>query len=487
MLNSIRLLLDCLEEANIEYCHWKSNEHLSDSMNGDTDLDMLFRHGQYVQVSEALAKAGLKRFRAMPLMQYNAIEDYIGFDKDTGKIWHLHLHYRLTWGEKHLKGYTTNWGDVILDNRVYDSVFGIYVSRVQDELVLLFCRIALKNRWRDILRDLGGDDLAEMAWLKERCTKSEFMDAACSLLSEKTAKIVFELYECSPVKKHDFARLQKALRIELSHYSGYMAIGSFLTRSRRELFWAIGAVLRRVGIAESARPYRRIMPQGGCVVAFLGCDGAGKSTTIKKVKKEFSKKIDVSCFYLGSGDGSSSLLRLPMRFVAKRVGGRGVGQKMESPGSKKSFKRGLYRLCKIVWAVALAKEKAKKLKRIAKARNKGMLVLCDRYPQAVLSGHGDGPLLDRYREKPGFMGQIAEWERSIYRSSEKNPPDLLVKLMVPTDVAICRKPEMTASEIEQKKSIVQRIDFGGNTVVVWTDCNPEISFVEVMNAVWESI
>ena len=41
-LTAISKLLDALEENNILYCHWKSNEHLAVSMAGDTDLDVLF-------------------------------------------------------------------------------------------------------------------------------------------------------------------------------------------------------------------------------------------------------------------------------------------------------------------------------------------------------------------------------------------------------------------------------------------------------------
>ena len=110
---------------------------------------MLFLPEQRSQLDAVLNQCGLKRFRSMPLMQYNAIEDYIDFDEETAKIWHLHTHYRMTLGEKHLKGYTvTPWGPYILQHRIFDEL-GIYVSCSEIELVLLVTRNALKLPFRD--------------------------------------------------------------------------------------------------------------------------------------------------------------------------------------------------------------------------------------------------------------------------------------------------------------------------------------------------
>lgn len=89
-------------------------------------------------------------------MQYNSIEDYIGLDYKTGKIWHLHLHYRLSLGEKHLKGYTFPWDKDILERKeLYDNK--IYCSNPSDEFLLLLIRISLKLRWRDFNRKICSD------------------------------------------------------------------------------------------------------------------------------------------------------------------------------------------------------------------------------------------------------------------------------------------------------------------------------------------
>jgi hypothetical protein len=488
MLKSIRVMLDAFEELGIEYCHWKSNEHLQSALNGDTDLDMLFDPSQRSLLEGALSKTGLKRFRAMPLMQYNAIEDYIGFDKDEAKIWHLHLHYRLTLGEKHLKSYTLPWTRYLLKRRQMTE-FRIYSSNPADEYFLLLIRMSLKLRWRDRGRKIGKDDVVELQWLKERCSGQEVKAVAEQLVGEKIAEEVFRLTQIAFINKNQLLKLQKYLRVEMKKFSCFSKFSSFITREKREVFWLVGGIQRRMGL-NSIKANRRISPSGGTVVAFLGCDGSGKSTTLSYVKKEFGKKIDVYTSYMGSGDGSSSLLRKPMKAIAKKVGGKGVGHNAEQEirfSKNVSFKSRLYSVAKVIWAVTLAKEKKSKLNQIVRARNNGMLVLVDRYPQFEVSGYGDGPLLQKYSLGKGLMKKISDWEYSIYKSAYINPPDLLIKLMVPTEVAILRKPEMTAEEIDDKKAAVRSIHFGSREEEIDTSCKLIVSICKVMQAIWEEI
>lgn len=494
MLKSIKEMLVALDENHILYCHWKSNEHLTAALNGDTDLDMLFLPTQRSKLECILNSCGLKRFHATPLMQYNAIEDYIGFDFETSKIWHLHLHYKITLGEKHLKGYTvTPWGVLIINNRIY-SEQGIYISCYEDELLLFFIRNALKFRWRDAIKKISSDDMKEMHWLLDRIDGTKFRKHAKEFLDEQSAEEIINLDIEKLNKKVQLKRLQGVLRKRLKSFSGYSHIGSWWTRSRREWYWAIGALKRHAGWNMNV-PYRRFSPSGGSVVAFLGSDGAGKSTTIAYVKKEFSKKIDVKTIYLGSGDGSSSILRKPMKMIARRVGGKGVGHAIEKEYDmhKKtkngiSLKARIYNFAKIIWAITLAKEKKKKLRQVTKARNAGMLVLLDRYPQVETPGFNDGPLLGRYLENGhGLLYCIAKWELGIYKSAAYNPPDMTIKLVVPTEVAIIRKPEMTKEEIENKKKVVMAMELSPISHIIDTSVELTKSVGRVMNEIWQII
>lgn len=488
MLKSIKNMLNSFEKRGIVYCHWKSNEHLEEALIGDTDLDMLFLPEQRSLIDSTLNECGLKRFRATPMMQYNAIEDYIGFDEEKAKIWHLHTHYRMTLGEKHLKGYTvTPWGKYILDTRISDTK-GVYTSAPEVELVLLLARLALKKRIRDTWRKVGSDDVAEYDWLIKHANLDKVREHAIIMCNEEVADIIHSICTGRLKYKSQLKKLNSVLRKELNCFTGYSAFASRFARTNREINWFIGGVKRRLGF-NSTNAYRRISPSGGSVVVFLGCDGAGKSTSLTYVKKEFGKKLDIFSGYLGSGDGSSSLLRKPMQFVARKLGGKGLGHRVEKEYSAKkniSLKSRLYSIAKIMWAVTLAIEKQNKLKEITKARNNGLLVLIDRYPQSAIYGCNDGPLLTRYLKNGSWLtNKIAKWELAIYESASKNMPDLTLKLMVPTTVAIARKPEMSPEEIENKKEAVRAMNFAIKSIEIDTSQDMSVSLSQIMKEIWQ--
>ena len=114
-----------------------------------------------------------------------------------------------------------------------------------------------------------------------------------------------------------------------------------------------------------------------------------------------------------------------------------------------------------------------------------MVVLVDRYPQTNIPDVSDGPLLTRYlKKKKGFLYLIAKWELKIYRSAAMNAPDLTVKLVVPAEVAISRKPEMTVEEIESKKKAVMDMDLRNASCIVDTSVEKKVSFSKVMDEIW---
>src|SRR6478735_3875402 len=148
-LKLIEDLLAAWHQHDIVYCHWKSNEHLAASMTGDTDLDILFDETQKDKTIEVLHELGFKRFHSISEKEYKDIEDFLGLDLESGKIIHVHAHFRLTMGEMYLKGYQLNFEDKILETRYFNETYGIYCSSPAFELILLYTIEALKLRHRD--------------------------------------------------------------------------------------------------------------------------------------------------------------------------------------------------------------------------------------------------------------------------------------------------------------------------------------------------
>ena len=184
-----------LNEASVAYCHWKSNEHLAAAAAGLTDLDVLIDRNHQLELQRILQALGFKRFATPPLRAYPAVEDYIGLDQSTGRLAHLHLHYELTLGERYLKGYRLPWEARILATRRLDREHNIYVADPAIELLLLFVRSALKQRWRDgIRRMLSGarasgqtDFERELTWLQARVQEANVLGAAHHLLGPSSS------------------------------------------------------------------------------------------------------------------------------------------------------------------------------------------------------------------------------------------------------------------------------------------------------------
>src|SRR5256886_16211111 len=70
--------------------------------------------------------------------------DYLALDSDTGRLVHLHLHYRLTVGDSFLSGYRLPWEALVLSTRHFDTTMAMYVADPHMELVLLIARQAIR-------------------------------------------------------------------------------------------------------------------------------------------------------------------------------------------------------------------------------------------------------------------------------------------------------------------------------------------------------
>ncbi len=173
-LQIVDRLTQRLEQENIAYCHWKSNEHVDAAVEGKTDLDILVDKAKQEQLERVLPEIGFKYFEAIPCRRYRDIEDYLAIDEETGTLVHFHLHYQLELGEKQLKGYHLPWEELILSSRIYDRTHQIYIAEPNIEIILLIVRAALKVRNRDRLKNLlgydyfKGDFIREFNWLKAR-------------------------------------------------------------------------------------------------------------------------------------------------------------------------------------------------------------------------------------------------------------------------------------------------------------------------------
>lgn len=497
-LQIVQKLTHRLEREQIRYCHWKSNEHVDAAVLGQTDLDVLADRAEKAKLTQVLGEIGFKTFTSVSSLKYLDIEDYIAMDEETGTLVHLHLHYQLELGERYLKGYHLPWEELMLSTRIYDREHQIYVADPNLEIVLLVVRAALKVRTRDRLAALLGKDyfqgdfLRELRWLEARIDRDKVKQLSQELLGEAASRTILDAIAPSSHLK-PLLSPRNPIRAALKPYRLYHPIVATALRWTREAKNLFDKVQSRYW----HRPVRikRTPASGdGLIVAFLGADGAGKSTVTAEVVKGLSKRLDVFQIYLGSGDGPSSLLRLPLiwaRRIIKAVRSRKKSEPSatnETEGGIKNSK--LYKIGNILWAIALVYEKRGKLKQARLAREKGMIVVCDRYPQSQIREFNEGPLLkDEWGNSSKFYKALQAWELAAYQQMlETMPPDLAIKLNVSPEVALTRKqsvPEL----IEKKVAAIQALKFPAHTREINLNADGHLDEVilQAKQAVWENL
>jgi hypothetical protein len=120
---------------------------------------------------------------------------------------------------------------------------------------------------------------------------------------------------------------------------------------------------------------------------------------------------------------------------------------------------------RVVWALALAAEKRRKLRTAMLARDDGAVVVCDRYPQVQFPGQNDGPLLWRWsRSRSRLLRGIASWEAHPYELAARSSPDLVLRLDVDTDTASSRRPGLGLDYLDGRIALIRSLRFNGSAV-----------------------
>jgi thymidylate kinase len=490
-LGIIRALADALREESISSCLWKSNEHLAAALAGETDLDILFDETRAGDVKRVLAKLGYLEFMAVPSKRYPSIADYVGIDPASGRLVHVHAHFRLVVGESNVKSFRLPWENAVLGTRREDRS-GFFLADPAQELLLLLVRLAIKIRFRpglDTIRFVPkratiSKEEREYRWLKERTSANEVSAIAASLLGSQCETAVRRL--CA--HGLDERALLELYRLgPLERFRGTGKLQSFGARWVTATGHKVGARLRKRGLIDM--PLRRTAVDHGLIVAVLGSDGSGKSSLVQNLSATLAQKVDVLPLYLGSGNGSSSWMRRPLIMVHKRFASGRAARRREAGveargGERRKRTNGFVREAwDVLWAISLALEKRQKLRRAQRARSRGMIVITDRYPQSAIKGYNDGPLLERFSNSTWrALRSASAWERRAYDVPADRQPDLVLKLLADPALLHSRRREMDLPTIIRKQNGVALARFPQGTAVIEIDASRSLDEVLIAAA-----
>jgi hypothetical protein len=440
-------VFEAMNRSGIRYCLWKSNIRLPQGLLGQTDLDVLVDREQAGLFAQVLSGCGLKRFHAPPGRDYPAVENYLGFDDATGKLFHLHVHYQLVLGEQFAKNYRLPLERHLLDSEYFAQ--GVRIVAPELEIIVLCIRILLKYRDRDVVKDVLGlhspnippTFVKEIEWLLVQVTE-ERMSAALSALSDVVPNDLIRTFLgiATSRRRSGLAlyRLRNRVRGEFSPFQRSDAFKAGLRYFHG--LWG------RRGSPHSSSITKMTAPAGGLTLAIIGADGAGKTTVTELIARWLRWKIDARTYYLGSKKPSRSAMFYYFVYRAFRRAAR-IADGHLPAGRLVEFLGWLRDLPLCLHHIAVAHQRHSRHLEGSRLAMAGSVVIYDRFPVAVLNTRKpldqemDGPRVAevaRGRRDP-LIRALIRAEQDLYDSIR--PPDYVVVLEVSPEISARRKPD----------------------------------------------
>jgi hypothetical protein len=292
----VRELTTALHAARLSYCHWKGNARLREAVVGLRDLDILVDREGALALSEILATVGFKRVDSNPWEAVPALEDYLALDSETGRLVHLHLHYRLTVGDSFLGGYRLPWEALVLSSRRFDTTMAMYVADPHVELLLLIARKAISLGPMDRIRGwlgrpcLGALGRSDLRWLASRTDPHRLADLSQGVLGKEATRLLLGIVNGEPSY-----RLLRALKRRatppLTAYRTYTPASAVVRRGIRSVVGLAVALNRR--ILRSLVIPGRTLPSGGLVIVFEGEAENERANLVDRIAAWLTWKLDV--------------------------------------------------------------------------------------------------------------------------------------------------------------------------------------------------
>lgn len=486
MLTLIGKLFEALNTEGVTYCHWKSNAFLAAAIEGEDDLDLLVSGASRATFLAVLQQLGFKEaLTAERSAHIPGIHDYYGYDRTNPRLVHVHAHDKLILGQDFTKNYHIPFENSYLDS----SVLGEWARVPAPEFEWCVCvvRMMLKHStWNTILGGLGGlsgRERQEMEFLQTAASPHRVEDVLSSHLPFIEPALFEECVRALQPSRPIWTRVKAGYRIQRS------LRGCRLRPATIDVwlqFWRrlTQAVRRRLPVPSP----KKAMKNGGMLVAIVGGDGSGKTTLIEGIVNWLRPAFASMKIHLGKPSWSvtttlargllkagRSLRFYPFeRAPLDPLAGAGA---VSFPGYPS-----------LIREVCTARDRYLSYRRARKRADRGVFVICDRFPLTGLLST-DGPLIGRIAEafpRRRLVGRLSRLEEHYYRSIM--PPDLLLVLKVHPETAVARKPDERPESVRARtKEVWDKEWAGSNVFTVDASRSKDEVLAEVKAFLWARI
>jgi hypothetical protein len=468
VLSLVVALAEALDEAQIPYCHFKSNEALDRSMRGEADLDLLIGAEGASSFSEILLQLGFKEARPTAGREVPGVSQSYGLDEPTGRLVQVHAHRHLVIGDHTTKNFRLEIEPEYLAGAVAAPL--LRVPQPEHELVLFVLRMVAKHCTPDAMMMLQGrlsaSERRELSWLSERSDPDRvagFLAAALPYVSST----LFDrcLRAVRPGASLWFrARTAGRLHRALDADGRRSRRGDAAVRIWRRIAWGIRRLVRG---APKKKP-----AGGGMLVAIVGGDGAGKTTAVADLAGWLSGPFATKRIHLGKPPPhvATLLVKGPMALLRRL----GIFRVTRIPA---------YRLrdaaapfpghAWLLWNVLTARDRYLAYRHARRWVIGGGLVVSDRMPLPQLrtmDGCRTSWLIGSAR-----LGTLARrlvaLEMSYY--AKIKAPDILIVLRVDPAIAVRRKVgEDDPDSVRERAGEIFDTDWTGTPAVVIDAARP---------------
>lgn len=488
ILTNIRTLVEELNETGINYCHWKSNYLLAESLLGQTDIDLLIDRKDANLFRTILGQLYFKPANTTDGDSFPSVEHYYSLDEESGVLAHVHAYFRVITGDSLTKNYRFPIEEMLLKNT--RKMGPVRVPAKCAELVVFTLRMMLKHTslveivllaryWKQVREEIN--------WLMEVNTIDETINLLQCYLPSIDAKLFSEciaaLKEPAPVYRRVI--LGNYLRAQLSPYGRSSSLNARLQGIRKFTLLSF----RRFARSQKSM----VLRNGGAVIAFVGSEATGKSTLIAEMRDWLGEHFTAQQIHVGKPKSTllttiPNLLLPALRSLFPRARTTKIEIQFDDRDRSKKPQKN-YPLLFGVRSVLLSYDRRALLSRAFRQASNGALVLCDRYP-SLKSGAPDSLQLSHLAPLTGdhsIRRRLADIEARIYK--EIPSPDLVIFLTAPIEVTISRNAARNKIEpenyVRRRHAKSSNLDFGKAQVYkINTDQPIEQTVLEVKKAIW---
>ncbi|MBX3257362.1 MAG: hypothetical protein KF862_24770 [Chitinophagaceae bacterium] len=313
MTNSfIDHFLEKLNENNIRYVHWKSNTNIDAALANKDDLDILIHPGDRETAEHIFGELKIIRAVSAKDKWQDHIYHYYGMDIEAGELVHIHVHYALVLGYDYDKNFNLPLVDAYLSGAVkYKNVF---LPEPEKEYIILVIRLLLKNGripflllppHRQLKRLLFNPNvITGGGWRELEDLRSRSKQSRIKEIIENEFKICsyeeFLSFESVLIKNKGvsvFLRASKKLESKIQPFSKNNFGKSLAVSFSRMYGLKAKKLLAKIS---GKKEKEKKISTGGKIIAFVGGDGAGKSTNVDALYKAVSRHLYCKKIHFGT-------------------------------------------------------------------------------------------------------------------------------------------------------------------------------------------